>query len=101
MFEIPLKCFGVTGFKKSDKYPRIVKAIQLYFIAASSYCVFSGSLFVAQNYNDVMAAAEAFGPTATTLIALGKHVVLYYYLDEFYALMDKIKELATGGIKNQ
>lgn len=95
LFEISSKCFNLLAFKESFKYPKLLKYAQLYFIANMLYLGFSELLFVQRNIDDVMAAAEAFGPGSVTMLSAFKLIVIYKWKEKFIDFKAKLKDLSA------
>lgn len=99
MFGVPEMCFKVIGFWRRSNHFRLLRIAQIFVLVNMSFGMFSESLFIPRNTDDVMAAAEASGPVVISFIAICKGILLSASLDKFYAFMDKIKGLASGNNK--
>lgn len=100
LFAMSTKCFGLLAFKESFKYSQLLKYAQLYLIANMFYFGFSELLFVPRNFDDVMAAAEAFGPGSVTMLAAFKISIVHRSKQKFNALKQKLKALSANGISS-
>jgi hypothetical protein len=89
-FAIQTRCFKVGGFEKRHK---VLNVIQLCLIADVFFCAFTEGHFVLKNIRNVLAAAEGFAPFATSVLGIVKIATFFISLDDFYALIERIKSL--------
>lgn len=93
-FSTQLKCLKVIGFHSGFDS----KAKTALHVACSLLIVFAmmSELYaVMLNFNDVLTAAEAFGPFSAELICLSKFLSFYCFKRKFYSLIERVEAL-TG-----
>jgi len=102
IFPIQIKCLHLIGFHRSKliKFPKFFRLLGVF----SSFCIIfsvvvEGS-FILKNYDDVLASTEAFAPFCTVSITLLKYFTFLLSREDFYKLMDQIKELSLDLDKN-
>lgn len=100
IFFVSSRCLKLVGFQPKENYPKISTAVQLYFIMNLFYFGYSELLFIPRNFHDVMAAAEAFGPAAATILSWWKYFSFFWSKEKFYNLMEKLKDLTAEGTYN-
>lgn len=98
IFFIQEKCFNLSGFRNVKKFQSILKCLQTSYIFVLFYCVFSESVSVLQSFDNVLVAAETFGPIATGLIAVSNILSFAFSMEKFFSLMGKLKVLAKNGV---
>lgn len=94
LFGIQIKCLHQVGLHRFSKIQR-PKLFAAFRIAVALTIASSGVAefyFIMKNYKDVLASADAFSTTTTVIITLSKFFTFVAYRNEFYELMDRIKE---------
>jgi hypothetical protein len=97
IFKIQTKIFRIVGLYR-DNLIRRPRLLLIYNIAMFSSLISSGLVegyFIVQNYEDVLASADAVSTLCTTIITLVKVLSFFAYKEQFYVLMDEIKRLAV------
>jgi hypothetical protein len=90
------KIFETVGLYRDNLIQR-PRLLLIYNIAMFSSLISSGLVegyFIVQNYEDVLASADAVSTLSTTIITLVKVLSFSAYKEQFYKLMDEIKLLA-------
>lgn len=98
-FLIQVKCFKMIGIQRDQfverkKLDKLLSALRLFFMI---FCIFSQSLFVVRNCQNISASAEACGPLLTTVLAVAKLLTFTSSKQKFFTMMDKVNLMLVGG----
>lgn len=93
-FSTQLKCLKVIGFHAGFD-SRAKTALHVACSLLIVFVMMSELYAVVLNFNDVLAAAEAFGPFSAELICLSKFLSFYCFKRKFYSLIERVEAL-TG-----
>lgn len=98
-FFIQIKCFHLIGFQRNEskRFPRIHRIVPAFLVLCKVFFVASQALYAVQNFNDVVAVAEACATLFTGIITISKIISLSISKEKFYELMDEIEMLSQGG----
>jgi 7tm Odorant receptor len=98
IFNIQTKCLHLVGLHRADLIKSPSKFIAFY--VAMVMCMISCSCFeayyIVKNHDDILGSSEAFSPLSTIVISMTKLFTFIFYREEFYELMDRIKNLSEG-----
>lgn len=83
--------------------PKCSECIFVLYLAsflAIAVTTMSALNFIVQNFRDILASAEAFGPFSTEVISIVKFVTFHYRTAKFCSMIEKAESLTMKGENN-
>lgn len=97
MFEVQVKCFQMIGFFRQEnvKHLKFIKRLPVFWFVIVLIAIYGNTNFIVQNFYDVLAAAECFGPLATELITMSKLLTFIVCKKKIFELIERLEELSN------
>ena len=94
-FEYQVKFINYCGILESPskKWRSFFKILQIFNVLVNIYCLITLLTFMAENYSNILEISECMAPVITTIMALMKFSLLFFYTDDIFDLIREIRML--------
>lgn len=97
LFALQMRCFQLIGFRRTGDV-RLQHAFRFYrllCIISVLFCDVSQVIFLANNFDNVLAAAEVLSTLLTSIIVTSKCLSVYFQAEKFYKLISRAREISS------
>lgn len=94
-FKYQIKFINYCGILESPskKWRSFFKILQIFNVLVNIYCLITLITFMAENYSNILEISECMAPVITTIMALMKFSLLYFFTDDIFDLIREIRML--------